>query len=380
LIHGVYIHVPFCRQKCDYCSFYSVPCLGLGTPEREGLFARYLSVLKGEIASRQEYHGLPVDTVFFGGGTPSFAGASFINGVLDEMRRCFVLEADAEISVECNPGDLDSAFLRELREGGVNRVTVGVQAFDEDLRKRIGRRVSMGGAGSLEAFLETPGFVHGLDIIAGIPGAGDAEVLHELEAAAALRPEHVSAYMLALEEGTPLAKRMIMDDASSEDQRRHFAMTTDFLGSRGYRHYEISNFCLPGCESRHNMKYWTFQPYLGFGVRAHGFTGGRRYYNEQSLDEYLSGPVIREDIRDTGGVMAEFIMTALRLIDGFTAGAFRSVLGEALPDAVKRRFDGLESKGMITIADTAGDTRYRLTREGLFFADSVIYTAVEPLL
>ena len=377
---GIYIHVPFCAAKCDYCSFYSIPCGSMEPSARRGLFDRYFSVLKREIADSARYQGLPVDTVYFGGGTPSCVGSAHLGGVIDILRGNFNLLPGAEISVECNPGDFSASLAGGLVDIGANRITLGIQTFSGRLRSVIGRSAPPGSPGLLAGLMSVKGIVHGIDLIAGIPGCTDDELRDELAPVTAMRPEHISAYMLSVEEGTPLARRLRLDGAAGEDQRRLFGMAMDILAGAGYRHYEISNFCLPGFESRHNMKYWTFQPYIGFGVRAHGFAGGRRFYNDQSLEEYLDGPVSREDTRPLSAAMAEYIMTGLRLIDGFTTGDFEAALEAEVPPAVARCFGELNKRGMIDIAGDGSDLRYRLTREGLFLADSVIYTAVESLL
>lgn len=377
---GIYIHVPFCASKCDYCSFYSIPCGSMEPSERRGLLDRYFSVLVREIEGSARNHGLHVDTVYFGGGTPSYAGPSLLRGVLDSLRGHFNLLPGAEISVECNPGDFSVSLAGELVDIGVNRITLGIQTFSGRLRSVIGRSAPQGSPGLLSELMSVRGVAHGIDLIAGIPGCGDDELHDELVPVTGMRPEHISAYMLSVEEGTPLARRLRPDSAAGEEQRRLFGMVMEILTGAGYRHYEISNFCLPGFESRHNLKYWTFRPYIGFGVRAHGFTGGRRFYNDQSLEEYLDGPASREDTRPPSAAMAEFIMTGLRLIDGFTAGDFEAALDAQVPASVKYGFGELSKRGMIDIAGDGRNERYRLTREGLFLADSVIYTAVESLL
>jgi len=339
-----------------------------------------VSVLKSEIEASTHCHGMPVDTVYFGGGTPSLAGPDTIGQILSIIRSCFKLLPGAEISVECNPGDFSVPAACAFRDLGVNRLTLGIQTFSERLRGVIGRSAPAGNAELLAEFMSVDGIAHGIDIIAGIPGSTDEELDAELAPVAARKPEHVSAYMLSVEEGTPLAGRMILDAAAGEEQRRHFATAIATLTRAGYRHYEISNFCLPGFESRHNLKYWKFLPYLGFGVRAHSFVGGRRFYNAQSLEEYLAGPVRSEDVRTGNAAHAEFIMIALRLIDGFTDAEYEAALGAGMPDSVARSFEEQQRRGMIEIAAGGKSTAYRLTREGLFLADSVIYAAVESLL
>jgi oxygen-independent coproporphyrinogen III oxidase len=222
-----------------------------------------------------------------------------------------------------------------------------------------------------------------VDLIAGIPGGNPDDARADANALLIFRPEHVSAYMLSLEKGTPLAARFRSTYETERSSRESFEALMDGLVRGGYTHYEISNFALPGFQSMHNLKYWKFLPYLGLGASAHSFTGGRRRYNAQSMEEYVreDGARLIIDERGPRAAAAEFIMTGLRLLEGFSVAYFEEMLGFALPEKVARRFQELEDDGLVERArDDPGGALIRLTREGLFAADDVIFRAVEPLL
>jgi coproporphyrinogen III oxidase-like Fe-S oxidoreductase len=209
--------------------------------------------------------------------------------------------------------------------------------------------------------------IHGIDIMAGIPGSTEEELQSDLQRVISLHPEHISVYLLTLEKDTPLWMRVKNDDEFQNLQCGQLLFAMDYLQSAGYRQYEISNYCIPGFESRHNLKYWKFLPYLGFGAAAHGFTGSMRYYNNQNVSEYIANPQYIEDVRSHKAAMAEFIMTGLL----FECG---------IPSSVKRALEQLITEELIVSDYTNGSVRYALSREGIFISDYVIYRCVESLL
>lgn len=379
MTYGAYIHVPFCRGKCDYCSFYSIPCPS-DSHNAESLFDAYLHTLLEDIASGVHFHAMSVDTIYFGGGTPSVFGHERILAVLRALRELFKIMPDAEISIECNPSDISDDALLPLIEAGVNRVTVGIQTFNEKLRKIIGRFPLPAEYDLLEKFMNLTGVAHGIDLMAGIPGATEKDLQNDLNTIISLKPEHISVYLLTIENGTPLASRVANDEEFHNFQRRCLSYTIDFLAKAGYRHYEISNHCFPGFESKHNLKYWKFQPYLGFGSGAHGFTGNKRYFNSQEVEEYIRMPRYIEDIRSKNAAMAEFLMTALRLMEGFSENSFFEVFGVKVPHQVEYSLEKLADEKLIQIFHEGNSSRYALTDEGIFVSDYVIYRCVESLL
>ncbi len=373
---GVYIHVPFCRSKCDYCSFYSVPIGALCDGERPGLFGRYVDRLIDEIRGRSdETAAYSFDTIYFGGGTPSLLGAPLVARIIDAVRSCFSPSGpDCEITLECNPEDFSVASLGEYRGAGVNRVVLGVQTLDAHLRGVIGRRAKAPDTAMLDAFFAVNDIVHCLDIITGIPGQRGGRLAHELERLLAYRPEHVSAYILSIEKDTPLARRVPDTAGLSLEQRRRFEELIVIMEESGYTHYEVSNFCVPGFESRHNMKYWTFEPYVGYGPGAHSFYGSRRLYSTQTVEEYLERPSITPvlDERGKDAAAEEFLLTGLRLRRGITRSAFEKATGSRMTDALIGEFDRLEKEGLALVVEGGGDVRFRFTLEGLFHMDGLV--------
>ncbi|MCX7678419.1 MAG: radical SAM family heme chaperone HemW [Spirochaetes bacterium] len=375
----MYIHIPFCKGKCSYCSFYSIP---VPTPhgEANALFDSYLRALLGDIASHKEFHGVSVDTVYFGGGTPTLFGHHRILTVLSALKSFFRITPDAEISIECNPSDLAENVLLPLVEAGINRVTVGIQTFHEHLRRRIGRIPAAPTESQLEQFMRIFEIVHGIDIMCGIPDATEKELARDIETVTSLKPEHISVYLLTVESNTPLAKTVFNDDSFLEFQRQQLEFAMDMLSHKGYVHYEISNYCLSGYHSRHNMKYWTFHPYLGFGAGAHGFTGLVRYYNTQKVEEYIQFQQYQKDVRSQRAAMAEFLMTGLRLIEGFSEVNFEETFHTKLPDSIVVCLNELVRENLLRCWHEGNTRRYCLTREGICISDYVIYRCVEPLL
>lgn len=348
--------------------------------EAKLLLDGYLQALLRDIAASSHLHGAEVDTIYFGGGTPTLFGRDRIDSVLRTLKQFFSITSDAEISIECNPLDVAGDALLPLIDAGVNRVTVGVQTFHEHLRKRIGRFPGHSHEGLLEQFMKIPDIVHGIDLMAGIPGVTEEELMADLHTAVALKPEHISVYLLTIEKDTPLGSRWENSEEFQNFQRGQFANVMNFLKGAGYCHYEISNYCMPGFQSRHNLKYWQFQPYLGFGAGAHGFTREKRYYNSQTVAEYIRMPCYTEDVRSAGAAMAEYLMTALRLLDGFSENSFAGVFGVEIPRQVKSSLAKLADEKLVRIFHEGGSPRYALSDEGIFISDYVIYRCVESLL
>jgi len=292
---GIYIHIPFCVEKCLYCDFLS----GKAKDEEK---QQYVAALKKEIrltgkmlakieTADEHPKAQPVDTVFFGGGTPSILPGEIIADILTEMRRCFALTADCEITVECNPGTLTTEKLKCYKVAGVNRISLGLQSAENHLLKKIGR------IHTYEQFLQSyemakqAGFDNiNIDLMSGLPGQTMSDLISTLDKIVALRPTHISAYSLILEEETPLARMNEAGYATLPDEESEMEMyryITDFLQENGYQRYEISNYCLPGRECRHNLRYWDVSDYLGVGVGAASLCDGRRYRNISKREEYV---------------------------------------------------------------------------------------------
>ncbi len=324
---GIYIHIPFCRSKCDYCDFYSLAgCGGEKMDLCQKALLAHIREAAPTAADRQ------VDTVYFGGGTPSYYGAKRLAEVLKTLKKHYHLAKDCEITVEANPDTADFRTLRALRRAGVNRVSLGVQsACDRDLAALHRVHTFAQAAEAVAAARKAKLHNVSLDLIYGLPGQTMAAWQETVEAALALEPEHLSCYGLKVEEGTPLWERRETADLPDDDtQADEYLWTVERLARAGYTQYEISNFAKPGRASRHNLKYWTLGEYMGFGPAAHSDFGGRRYGYLRDLDGYIDGVlrggriVAEEDLipkKERGG---EYLMLGLRTVNGIEEWEYRS--------------------------------------------------------
>lgn len=324
---GLYIHIPFCRQKCAYCDFYSLA----GREDRMDDYTDALCAHLAETAAFAASH--TVDTVYFGGGTPSYLGEKRLVKILKLIQKKYRLAKDAEITLEANPDSAgDWKTLRALRKAGVNRLSLGMQAADDALLREIGRIHTMDQVrAAVEAARKAKISNLSLDLIYGLPHQTLEQWQETLSAAVDLMPDHLSCYGLKVEEGTPLfARRDTADLPGDEAQAEMYLDTVRFLARHGFRQYEISNFARPGRESRHNLKYWTLQEYAGFGPGAHSDFGGTRYAYGRDLEEYIRGvregtPMLseRESIppleRDT-----EWLMLRTRTVLGLDPKEFET--------------------------------------------------------
>ena len=367
---GIYVHFPFCRAKCGYCAFYSVPVGPAGD-----YAALYTSALKKEITGREELSRRDADSIYFGGGTPSLFPVEKLYEILETISQTFNILPQAEMSIEMNPSDISVKKLEGLKQAGFNRFVLGVQTLNPALHNLIGRTGEPCGKKQLDDFFSCGAVTHCVDLITGIPGQDSLEA--ELDTIALYGAKHISAYLLSIEDGTPLEGSMRRDDAFEDMQRSAFINTKKILEGRGYRHYEISNYALEGYESLHNKKYWTFQDYISFGNGAHSFYDGRRYINKAPLEKYMADPAagFEEDKRSVSSSMAEFVMTGLRMLDGFSTLDFVTQFGE-LPPELARRIDEEVQKGLLVMRNE----RVALTEKGLLFADQAAFNIVQDLL
>lgn len=324
---GLYIHIPFCKQKCSYCDFYSLA-------GNEGRMAEYVEALCADLSETAQYTaGYSVNTIYFGGGTPSYLGEKQLVRILKTILKNYRVEKDAEITLEANPDSAgDWKMLRALRRAGFNRVSLGMQsACDEEL-KEIGRIHTAAQTHSAVDAARRAGFDNlSLDLIYGLPHQTMTRWQENLRTAVALAPEHLSCYGLKVEEGTPLFARQDSAALPDDDAQADFYLwTVDYLAAHGYEQYEISNFAKPGRESRHNLKYWRLQEYAGFGPGAHSDLGGVRYAYDRSLDAYITGvktraPVFSERCRIPDADRdLEWIMLGLRTGRGLDPKEYES--------------------------------------------------------
>lgn len=374
---GLYIHIPFCKQKCAYCDFYSLA-------GNESRMEEYTDALCADLAETARYTpGYCVDTVYFGGGTPTYLGEKRLVRILKTVLKHFTVSKDAEITLEANPDSAgDWKMLRSLRKGGFNRLSLGMQsACDEEL-KEIGRIHTAAETEQAVAAARKAGFeTLSLDLIYGLPHQTMETWQRNLAAAVALQPDHLSCYGLKVEEGTPLFLRRetagLPDDEAQSD---FYLYTVDYLACHGYTQYEISNFAKDGRVSRHNLKYWRLEEYAGFGPGAHSDLGGVRYAYDRSLEAYITGvkthaPVFSEEDRiPPSDRDTEWLMLGLRTTYGLDPRdyetRFRRRFAPFLPFLRRCAQAGYarEEEG-----------RWRLTPEGFLLSNQIIGELLEIL-
>jgi oxygen-independent coproporphyrinogen-3 oxidase len=364
---GLYIHIPFCRSKCDYCDFYSIT----DSSQVQG----YLHALSREMEQSREFAPL-FDSVYIGGGTPSCLDTRQLAELLRRIGRAFPIAPGTEITVEVNPGDVDTVFMRGLRDAGVNRVSIGVQSFDDGILKSLGRRHNgREGREALEA-ARSAGFDNvGIDLIYGVPGQSHGGWQETMETALGFNPEHLSCYELTIEEGTPFHRRIERGELSlpgEEEAYRFFSMTSAFLEQRGYTHYEVSNFAREhALISRHNHKYWDHTPCLGLGPAAHSFNGNRRWWNHRCLELYMrdvnSGraPLAGEEDLSPEQLRLEALYFGFRTKRGIHGPDFRERYGIDLFREKGPALRCLRDEGFVTLEDEF----LAPTRRGLALAD-----------
>ena len=378
---GIYIHIPFCRSRCSYCDFAT------GMYESE-LAARYVHAVVSEIAAwREVEEPSDVDTIYLGGGTPSLLTPAQIEQILTAVRSRFKVVEGAEVTMEMNPGDGGSSVaskrekLREFRRCGINRASFGAQTFDNRELKQLGRTHSSSDIYSTFNHLREAGFENiNFDLIAGLPGQTLAGWRRNLNEALNLRPEHLSLYLLDVHEGTPLAEqikrgmRPVPDDDLAAEMYR---LMIDEVSAAGYEHYEISNFCLPGFESRHNTKYWTGEPYYGFGCSAHSFDSERkRWSNERDAAKYVQliekeqSPLVERTGLSGEQARAESIFLGLRLMRGFNLQNYLRRFGNDLRDEYEVELVRLRDAGLIEVDENL----IRLTTRGALLSNEVMTT------
>ncbi|ACU91423.1 radical SAM family heme chaperone HemW [Desulfomicrobium baculatum] len=367
----LYVHVPFCVRKCGYCAFHSGPF------SREAA-ALYMQHVLRELADWGKVLGrVPVESVYFGGGTPSLLEPGQIGALLEAAGTCFTLSADAEITLEANPDSvLRPGFLDSVRGLGVNRLSLGVQSLQDDLLAMLGRPHDSRQARLAVQAARAAGFSNlSLDLIWGLPGQTHERWMNDLAAAVELSPEHLSCYGLSLEDGTALTRKVEEGALTLPDEETGALMYMDgseFLESSGYAHYEISNYARPGRESRHNRGYWAGLEYLGLGPAAVSTIQDRRWSNPTALGEYAAVVAEGKERNETEVLTArtrlqEMVMLTLRTGAGLDLEKFKATTGTEFPwrhPAVEQ----LRSSGLVRLR--AG--HLQLTRKGMLVSNSVI--------
>lgn len=333
---GLYLHIPFCRRKCPYCDFYSRADRAELIPDYHLLLTRQLKLFVAEGWDQ------PFETVFFGGGTPSLLSAKQVATVLEAAATEPGLTADAEISLEVNPGTIEASGLSELCRAGVNRLSIGVQSFDDARLRQLGRLHDAGGAVGTVEQARRAGFDNiSIDLMFALPNQTVEELENDLGSALSLETEHLSIYGYSLEEGSAWAGRPDRAPVDEETYARMYETLHERLDQAGFRHYEISNFARPGRECRHNLGYWHRRPCLGLGAGAHGFQAsgwGRRFWTPPDLDRFATAlergenPAADLECFDREGAMREYVYLALRTADGVDEAEFSRRFGIAFEE------------------------------------------------
>lgn len=365
---GLYIHIPFCPKKCDYCGFYSITDR-MQIPDFLVALRREMALCRGWAES--------FDTIYIGGGTPSVLPPRDLEELIFDIHAAFTITSHAEITVETNPADINAELLAALCRAGVNRLNIGVQSFDNDILTFLGRRHDRGKAVAAITAARIAGMENiGIDLIYGIPGQPMPVWLATLREAITFDLDHLSCYQLTLEQGTPLAQRCVRNEMAFPGetlQADFFFNTSKFLEDNGYIHYEVSNFSRPGNASRHNRKYWDHTPYLGLGPAAHSFAGRERRWNRRSvriyMDDLASGrsPVESTEILNDEQLRLEALFLGFRTRRGICLEMFKTRYGQNLLVEKRELLKRLSEEGLVDIRDGF----LRPTRAGMAVADSL---------
>lgn len=376
----LYLHIPFCVRKCDYCDFLSMPA-------NEELRRHYVDCLMEEIKQKaalcREYQ---VISVFFGGGTPSILPGVQIWELMEALRRSFQICEDAEVTVECNPGTLTRQKLIYYKMAGVNRLSIGLQSANNQELQRLGR------IHTYEEFLDSFGQARAMgfkninvDLMSALPGQKQEDWINTLNKVLAVRPEHISAYSLMVEEGTPFYEQYGEDERrreqgepplylpSEEMEREMYLSTQELLRNKGYVRYEISNYAFPGRECRHNIGYWKLTPYLGLGLGSSSFLEEVRFSNTKNLKTYLSGENFSQEdcayvFLDKRQRMEEFMFLGLRMMEGISRSVFQQMFGIKLEAVYGNVLEQLQQQGLLK----QQEGRVALTEAGISVSNYVL--------
>ncbi len=366
---GIYVHIPFCKQKCYYCDFVSY-C------NKNDLIEKYIQAVKKEI-QLQEIKS-EIVTIYIGGGTPSYIEAKYIKEILEEIKNKNISK-EAEITIEVNPGTVTLEKLKEYKNCGINRLSIGLQSTQDNLLKMIGR------IHNYEQFLETykmarkVGFKNiNVDLMLGLPGQKISDLKESLEKVLELQPEHISVYSLIVEENTPIASKIEKNELilpEEELERNMYWYVKNTLELNGFHHYEISNFARKGFESKHNLDCWNQKDYIGFGVASHSYIDSVRYSNTESLEKYVENiesglPENNRTVHEVQNEVdkkKEYMLLGLRKIDGIKISEFKNMFGDNPIYLYRNELSKLSDEGLIEIDEDV----IKLTNKGIDLANLV---------
>ena len=366
---GIYIHIPFCKKKCHYCNFYSLPT----TKYHDELIA----ALHKELILQKAYLEEPVETIYFGGGTPSLLSEDDVKILIGTVEKNYTLISNPEITIEVNPDDISLQKVRGLKTTDVNRISIGVQSFfQQDLTYLNRIHTSEQSEYAIKTFQDSGYSNISIDLIYGMPSLGTAHWKENLLKAIDFQIPHISAYAITVEPGTNLERLISLDKrqpVSDAEAAAQFRFVMNFMRDRNYIHYEISNFCLPGMESKHNKAYWENSPYLGIGPSAHSYNKVSRQWNCANLEKYISAinnneiPSEKELLSDDQKYN-EFVMMGFRTNRGNAVKMIEDLFGEKYAFCFRKVLKKYEDTNMLDVSEDI----VRLSDEGKLFADSVI--------
>jgi oxygen-independent coproporphyrinogen-3 oxidase len=368
---GIYLHIPFCESRCIYCNFYS-------TTQQENLKERYVSAICNELHERKAYlKGEDIHTIYIGGGTPSQLSIEQLQIIFEKIKEEYNLSSCEEITIEANPDDLTPNYIIGLKTLPVNRISMGIQTFNDKALKFLNRRHDAEGAIRAINLCKEAGFLNfSIDLIYGLPGETLQQWEEDITKALQVCPSHISAYCLSYEKGTPLYRMMKEGKIAEIDDDTNLAYYTlliNKLKDAGYEHYEISNFCLPGRSSRHNSSYWQGVPYLGCGAAAHSYNGEEREWNVANIEQYVSGIESKrrnyeKEELDVTTRYNEMIMTRLRTSIGLDLHVLKELFGKDMYNYCLQTAEPYIKSEQLMV-----DNKYlRLTEKGIFTSDYII--------
>lgn len=367
---GIYLHIPFCKKRCIYCDFYS--------STRSDLRTHYVEALCSELKQRIHYlNGEPVTTLYLGGGTPSQLTINQLQRIFNCLSQLIELQTLEEITLEANPDDLTPTYVEGLASLPINRISMGIQSFDDRMLGLLNRRHTAQQAIQAVACCREAGFSNlSIDLMYGLPGQTETSWSKDLQQAIALEVEHISAYHLSIEEGTPLhhlIQAHRLHETDEELSVRLFELLTSTLQQAGYEQYEISNFCRPGYHSRHNSSYWHGIPYLGCGASAHSFNRTSREWNVASIERYIEGITsnhrdFEQEHLDATTRYNETVMTALRTRQGLDLHLLTQNFGHSSYNYCLRMARPHLESGLLTLTNS----HLHLTQKGIFVSDHIL--------
>jgi len=371
---GIYFHIPFCKRLCGYCDF------------RRSVLLRHIpqtvARMHDELDSQSGFLGdRRIRTVYFGGGTPSLLDPATLGGFIEHAERLFDCRDVEEITVELNPDDVTPEYVGRLRSTPINRVSIGVQSFDDGELRFMGRRHSAAQAERAVKLLQDAGFDNvSIDLIFGVDGFGDEVLSRSLDKTLSLGVQHVSAYHLTIEPDTRFGRMLsagTLKQVAEERSEREFLAVHNALTSAGFEHYEVSNYALEGFRSRHNSAYWTGDEYLGIGAGAHSYAGGVRRWCDQSADEYAAGIVYGGERLSQRDRLNEYVMTSLRRIEGMSLRHVADGFGSGEAARIEADAAGFVESGLLVRTTSGGDDRLMIPPEKFLLSDAVISTFFE---